>query len=135
MSDDPEQIRTQARRATRLAADARAAATAVSGGQAVRWYSEGAERYRERLRERAAEFRSRADDLDGLSRLLLSHARHVEDHERALAALAGDLAGLPGAGASAVHDAVDSGRRTLGDGGRAVGERVGGVARWASHLG
>lgn len=84
MSDDPEQIRAQARHASRLAAEARRAATAVSGNGAIRWHSQGAERYRQKLADRATDFRHRADDFDELSRLLYSHARHVEDHERTL---------------------------------------------------
>ncbi|HWC22070.1 MAG TPA: hypothetical protein VG502_07195 [Flexivirga sp.] len=81
MSDDPEEIRTQARRAARLATEARSAAAAVSSNSSVEWHSQGAERYRKKLSDRAADFRARADDLDELSRLLYSHARHVEDHE------------------------------------------------------
>jgi len=84
MSDDPEQIRAQARRASRLAADARRAATAVASNGSVHWYSKGADRYRQKLIDRAADFRQRADDFEQLSRLLYSHARHVEDHERAI---------------------------------------------------
>lgn len=84
MSDDPEQIRAQARRASRLAADARRAASAVASNSSIQWYSKGADRYRRRLADRAADFRQRADDFDQLSRLLYSHARHVEDHERAI---------------------------------------------------
>lgn len=82
MSDDPEQIRAQARHAARLATQARTAATAVSSSSSVRWHSQGAERFRKKLSDRATEFRNRADDLDHLSRLLYSHARHVEDHEK-----------------------------------------------------
>lgn len=82
MSDDPDEIRRQARRAARLATEARSAATAVSTNRSVRWRSQGAERFREKLSDRAADFRERADDLDELSRLLYSHARHVEDHEK-----------------------------------------------------
>lgn len=82
MSDDPEQIRAQARRASRLAAEARRAATAVASNSSIHWYSKGADRYRQKLTDRAADFRHRADDFDQLSRLLYSHARHVEDHER-----------------------------------------------------
>ncbi|MGN6413184.1 hypothetical protein [Flexivirga sp.] len=81
MSDDPDQIREQARRAARLATQARSAATSVSSNSSVRWQSLGAERYRKKLTDRATEFRDRADDLDHLSRLLYSHARHVSDHE------------------------------------------------------
>lgn len=81
MSDDPEEIRRQARRAARLATEARSAATAVSSNSSVKWQSQGAERYRTKLSDRATDFRNRADDLDHLSRLLYSHARHVEDHE------------------------------------------------------
>ncbi|RNI25371.1 hypothetical protein [Flexivirga caeni] len=84
MSDDPEQIRAQARRAARLAAEARQAATAVTSNTSIQWHSSGADRYRSKLSERAAEFRHRAGDFDELSRLLYSHARHVEDHERAI---------------------------------------------------
>lgn len=84
MSDDPEEIRCQARRAARLATQARSAAAAVSTNSSVHWHSRGAERYREKLADRAAEFRDRADDLDHLSRLLYSHARHVSDHEHAV---------------------------------------------------
>ncbi|WP_265445271.1 hypothetical protein [Flexivirga meconopsidis] len=84
MSDDPAQIRAQARQAAALATRARAAAVAVSGNAGVQWRSVGADRYRQRLTDRARDFRARADDLDRLSRLLLSHARHVEDHERAV---------------------------------------------------
>lgn len=82
MSDDPEQIRAQARRAAQLATQARSAATSVSGNHSVRWRSEGAERFRKKLTDRSSEFRDRADDLDHLSRLLYSHARHVADHEK-----------------------------------------------------
>lgn len=81
MSDDPEQIREQARRASRLAADARRAATAVTSNSTLRWHGPGADRFRTKLSDRAAEFRHRADDFDKLARLLYSHARHVEDHE------------------------------------------------------
>lgn len=81
MSDDPDEIRRQARRAARLATEARAAATAVSSNSSVQWKSDGAERYRRKLSDRATEFKDRADDLDKLSRLLNSHARHVADHE------------------------------------------------------
>jgi len=84
MSDDPEQIRAQARRAARLAAEARRAATAVAANGTIEWHSSGADRYREKLTDRATDFRHRADDLDDLSRLLYSHARHVEDHEHAI---------------------------------------------------
>lgn len=84
MSDDPEEIRTQARRAARLATQARSAATAVSSNGSVQWRSQGAERYRKKLSDRATEFRDRAGDLDHLSRLLYSHARHVEDHENTI---------------------------------------------------
>ncbi|WP_446666766.1 hypothetical protein [Flexivirga sp. B27] len=84
MSDDPEQIRAQARRAARLATDARGAATSVTGNHSVKWHSQGAERFRKKLTARATEFRDRADDLDHLSRLLNSHARHVADHESTL---------------------------------------------------
>ncbi|NNG38664.1 hypothetical protein HJ588_05155 [Flexivirga sp. ID2601S] len=86
MSDDPQQIRAQARQAAALAVRARAAAAAVAANAGVQWRSVGADRYRERLADRARDFRARADDLDRLSRLLLSHARHVEDHERAIGA-------------------------------------------------
>lgn len=81
MSDDPDQIRAQARRAARLATQARSAATSVSSNSSVQWHSQGAERFRKKLSDRASEFRDRADDLDHLSRLLYSHARHVSDHE------------------------------------------------------
>jgi hypothetical protein len=84
MFDDPEQIRAQARHAARMAAEARRAATSVSSNSSVQWHSRGADRFRHQLSNRAAEFRRRADDLDELSRLLYSHARQVEDHERAL---------------------------------------------------
>ncbi|MBB2894035.1 hypothetical protein [Flexivirga oryzae] len=89
MSDDPEQIRAQARRAARLATEARRAATAVAANGSIRWRSQGADRYRKKLTDRAAEFRRRADDLDELSRLLYSHARHVEDHEHAIGKVVG----------------------------------------------
>lgn len=84
MSDDPAQIREQARQAARLATEARSAAKRVTGNGAVKWRSEGAERYRKKLADRSRDFRSRADDLDELSRDLGSHARHVEDHERTI---------------------------------------------------
>lgn len=84
MSDEPERIRELGRHAARLATDARHAATTVSSRTAVQWHSQGADRYRKKLSDRAAEFRRRADDLDRLSRLLFSHARHVEDHEELL---------------------------------------------------
>lgn len=84
MSDDPDEIRSQARRAARLATQARSAATAVSSNSSVQWHGQGAERYRRKLSDRAADFRHRADDLDHLSRLLYSHARHVEDHEKTI---------------------------------------------------
>lgn len=91
MSDDPEEIRRQARRAARLATEARSAAAAVSSNSSVKWYSQGAERYRKKLSDRATEFKDRADDLDELSRLLYSHARHVEDHENTAKHLAKDV--------------------------------------------
>ena len=91
MSDDPDQIRAQARRAARLATEARRAATAVAANGSIEWHSQGADRYRKKLTDRAADFRHRADDFDELSRLLYSHARHVEDHERTLHKL-GDIA-------------------------------------------
>lgn len=81
MSEDPDEIRRQARRAARLATEARGAATAVSTNRSVHWRSQGADRFREKLSDRATDFRNRANDLDELSRLLHSHARHVEDHE------------------------------------------------------
>lgn len=88
---DPDEIRTQARRAAQLATQARSAATAVSSNSSVKWHSQGAERYRAKLSDRAAEFRGRADDLDELSRLLYSHARHVEDHENTAKHIAKDV--------------------------------------------
>ncbi|MFC6705058.1 hypothetical protein [Flexivirga alba] len=89
MSDDPDVIRSQARRAARLATEARSAATAVSSNSSVKWRGQGAERYRKKLSDRATEFRDRADDLDHLSRLLYSHARHVEDHEKPIKVVEG----------------------------------------------
>ncbi|WP_145224620.1 hypothetical protein [Rudaeicoccus suwonensis] len=126
MSDDAEQIRAQARRVAELADRARTAAASVTAAGGVQWRSVGADRYRERLTDRARDFRARADDLDRLSRLLFAHATHVEDHERVLASLASatgnvvagavkhsadsaHAAGTVGAGVAiaAVSDAVD----------------------------
>lgn len=91
MTDDPEQIRAQARQAARLATEARHAATRVLANGNVEWHSQGAERYRQKLAARSADFRHRADDLDELSRDLTSHARHVEDHERAIGKTLGKI--------------------------------------------
>lgn len=91
MSDDPEQIREQARQAARLAAEARRAGTRVLGNGAVAWHSQGAERYRQKLSDRRTEFRQRADDLEELCRDLFSHARHVEEHERVIGEVVGTV--------------------------------------------
>lgn len=128
MSADAEQIRVAARAVSRFAVDAQAAGVAVTGAGHTRWESLGAREFRDRLAERHREFNSRAGDLEELSRLLMSHAQHVETNQLALlkAALAvekaaiaaareaAELAGTIQHGASDAADyAAQSGRNLL----------------------
>lgn len=85
MSSDPEQIRAAARIVSSLAARARTASVAVTGAGHARWESLGAQRFRTQLARQHGAFERCAGQLDQLSALLLSHARHVEAHEAALA--------------------------------------------------
>lgn len=84
MPSDAEQIRVAARAVSGLAGRARAAGTAVTGASHARWESLGARRYREQLGKRRGDFHQRARELDELSKLLISHAAHVEAHEAAI---------------------------------------------------
>lgn len=124
MSADAEQIRVAARAVSRFARDARAAGVAVTGAGHTRWESLGAGEFRNRLAERHREFNTRAGDLEELSRLLMSHAQHVEANQLALlkaalavekaAIAAAELAGTIQHGASDAADyAVQSGRNLL----------------------
>jgi len=93
MTDDPEEIRAAARRVSALASRARQEAHHVMRQGGVHWQSVAAERYRDRLRDRATDFTHRAADLEALARALVAHAKHVEDHERAIARAAHTLTG------------------------------------------
>lgn len=81
MSSDAEQIRLVARAVSGLAGRARRAGLDVTGAGHARWESQGAQAFRDRLEERHRELGSRAEDLDELSRALMSHAHQVEVRE------------------------------------------------------
>ncbi|TWP37985.1 hypothetical protein [Leekyejoonella antrihumi] len=110
MTDDPEEIRAAARKVSALAIRARQEAQHVTTQSAVHWSSVAADRYRDRLADRAADFMSRAADLDALAHALLAHARHVEDHEQAIARaakiLGGDVTAIIHDAEGLVSDAV-----------------------------
>ena len=119
MSTDPEQIRASARVVSGLAARARAAAVSVTGAGHARWESLGAQRFRAQLGRQHGAFQQCAGALDELSTLLLSHARHVETHEAAVA--------------KAVLVATDS-AQTVVTGARTAVRGAGQVASDVSHL-
>ena len=85
MSTDADEIRAAARVVSGLAARARTASVAVTGSGHARWESLGAQRFRAQLGRQHDAFQGCACALDELGTLLLSHARHVESHEAALA--------------------------------------------------
>lgn len=125
MSDDPAQIRAAARVVNRLADTARAAARGLRQSDAVQWHSEGADRFRERLADRAREFGTCAQGLDDLRDRLYAHARAVERHEQAVVATVR-------AGAEGLEDLRDSGRDLLREalpGGHRMFDPPEGVAR------
>lgn len=107
MSDDPEQIRAAARQVRSLSDRARDEAQHITHQSAVQWTGSASETYRRRLADRAREFTTAAGDLDDLAKALLTHAKHVEDHERAISAAAQALPGVPGAVSDLVGAAED----------------------------
>ncbi|AKU18308.1 hypothetical protein [Luteipulveratus mongoliensis] len=79
--DDSQQIRTASRAVGRMADDARRARRAAASADHVHWQGASAQRYRQRLSERARELGHCADELDELKDRLDAHARAVERHE------------------------------------------------------
>ncbi|KYH45002.1 hypothetical protein [Branchiibius sp. NY16-3462-2] len=85
--DDAEIIRDVARAVATMAQELRAESTRVAQRAMVRWSGSAAAQYHSQIHDRAVDYRQLSGDLDRLHDALLSHARHVEDHERALSNL------------------------------------------------
>lgn len=124
MATDGAEIRAVARMVSGLAGRTRAAGTAVTGAGHARWQSVGAQKFREQLGRREGEFRSCARDLDDLSRLLVSHAAHVEAHEAAVIKAAFAIE-------KGITDAVDGAVEFAGD----VKDAASGTASALGHAG
>lgn len=84
---DAEIIRDVARAVATMAQDLRDESARVAERATVRWSGSAASQYHSKLRERSADYRQLAGDMERLHSTLLSHARHVEDHEGFVACL------------------------------------------------
>lgn len=85
--DDAEIIRDVARAVATMARELRSESARVTDRATVKWSGSAAAQYHSKIRERAVDYRRLSGDLDRLHATLLSHARHVEDHERVLDSL------------------------------------------------
>lgn len=79
--DDADIIRDVARAVATMAQELRTESARVADRASVKWSGSAAAQYHSQIRERAVDYRRLSGDLDRLHDTLLSHARHVEDHE------------------------------------------------------
>ena len=79
--NDADTIRDVARAVATMAQDMRTESTRVADRSTVHWSGSAAAQYHSKLRECAADYMRLWGDLERLHDALLSHARHVEDHE------------------------------------------------------
>lgn len=99
----PEEIRAQATRVRRWAAELDGTRDDVRRGYGVRWVGLASERYRDRLHEHARAVDERRQELLGLAASLDALADELEERQAAIRRAA-----------EAVQDAVDGARRTVG---------------------
>lgn len=79
--DDADIIREVARAVATMAQELRVESARVSERATVRWSGSAAAQYHSKIRERSVDYHRLSGDLDRLHDTLLSHARHVQDHE------------------------------------------------------
>ena len=85
--DDAQTIREVAHAVATMAQDLRDEGVRVAGRATVHWSGSAAAQYHSKLREGCDDYRRLSGDLERLHDTLLSHARHVEDHESFLTGL------------------------------------------------
>ncbi len=123
MYGDTKVIRQLATRMDERAVDLRATAQRLSGSaQDAHWWSVGAERMREQVRERAADLRAVATDYEDAAARLRDHADEVDEVkalidriERAVSAVVNGAIDRLQAAGHAIVEGVKDGVRAVGD--------------------